>query len=134
MIIRLTVHDNDFSHLLESFVDTLFDRLYWPISKPSSMSVDEWLINYWKPKRKIQKILNPNITEQLTSEEKLLICSEVLNCWQRFLDSPNLQLDSHDKEYLIKNFNTSISFTFTDKWENGEVFYYFTTNRKWVLQ
>lgn len=76
--------------------------------------------------------MNPNITSSLTDEDKVVLRAAVFLEWCDYVDK--LQNRDGTKEYLKKNFEVSVGFDFTDKWENGEVVYYFTTNQKWISQ
>lgn len=136
MIFRITVNDNDFTEVLEKFANNLFDRVYWVKDKPEEMSSTEWYEKLYKPKQEIQKLMNPNITSSLTKEDKVLLRAAVFLEWCDYIDSlpTDDEMDAETKEYLKKNFVVSVSFLFTDKWENGEVVYYFTTNQKWISQ
>ena len=100
------------------------------------MSATEWYEKLYKPTQEIQKLMNPNITSSLTKEDKVLLRAAVFLEWCDYLDSLPVddEMDAETKEYLKKNFIVSVSFRFTDKWENGEVVYYFTTNQKWISQ
>lgn len=131
MIFRITVNDNDFTDILERFANNLFDRIYWAKDKPE-MDSTEWYEKIYKPKQEIQKLMNPNITSNLTDEDKVVLRAAVFLEWCDYVD--NLPNRDNTKEYLKKNFEVSVGFDFTDKWENGEVVYYFTTNQKWISQ
>ena len=131
MIFRITVNDNDFTDVLEKFANNLFDRIYWAKDKPE-MDSTEWYEKIYKPKQEIQKLMNPNITSNLTDEDKVVLRAAVFLEWCDYVD--NLPNRDNTKEYLKKNFEVSVGFDFTDKWENGEVVYYFTTNQKWISQ
>ena len=131
MIFRITVNDNDFTSILECFADDLFDRIYYAKDDPE-MNSTEWYEKIYKPKQEIQKLMNPNITSKLTDEDKVALRATVLLEWCDYIDSLSVLDDT--KDYLKNNFKVSVSFDFTDKWENGEVVYYFTTNQKWISQ
>lgn len=131
MIFRITVNDNDFTDILERFANNLFDRIYWAKDKPE-MDSTEWYEKIYKPKQEIQKLMNPNITSNLTDEDKVVLRAAVFLEWCDYVD--NLPNRDDTKEYLKKNFEVSVGFDFTDKWENGEAVYYFTTNQKWISQ
>lgn len=135
MIFRITVNDNDFTMVLEKFADNLFDRVYWARDKPE-MGSTEWYEKIYKPKQEVQKLMNPNITSSLTDEDKAVLRAAVFLEWCDYIDSLPVddEMDTETKDYLIKNFEVAVSFDFTDKWENGEVIYYFTTNQKWISQ
>lgn len=132
MIFRITVNDNDFTVYLKEFAGNLFDRLYFAKNKTGDMSYSEWYKKCYISKKEIQKLMNPNITSSLTNSDKLLLCEAVSLEWCDYVNS--LGKDDITKEYLKSHFTVSVSFKFVDKWENGEVVYYFTTNQKWILQ
>lgn len=77
MIFRITVHDNDFTDILERFANNLFDRIYWLKDKSNEMDLTEWYEKIYKPKQKVQKVMNSNITSSLTDEEKGVLCAAV---------------------------------------------------------
>ena len=132
MIIRMTLNDNDFTQEIERFAKNLFDRLYW--RKDVSFYDNDY--NKWyqahKVQEELQRLLNPNITDSLTDEDKTAIKAKVFLEWWDFVDGLNFKEDT--KKYLKKDFECSISYNFKDKWENGEVVYYFTTNQKYITQ
>lgn len=132
MIFRITVHDNDFTDILERFANNLFDRIYWLKDKSNEMDLTEWYEKIYKPKQKVQKVMNSNITSSLTDEEKGVLCAAVFLEQCDYVDSLPKRGDT--KEYLKKYFEVSVGFDFTDQWENGEVVYYFTANQKWISQ
>lgn len=138
MIIRMTLEDNDCTQDIEKFAKKLFDRLYW--SKDVSFYDNDYTKWYqaYKVQEELQKLLNPNITQSLTDEDKMTIRAKVFLEWFDFVDSLNLKEYGEDeariKEYMRKNFDCSVSYDFKDKWENGEVVYYFTTNQKYITQ
>lgn len=138
MIIRMTLSDNDFTQEIEKFAKNLFDRLYW--GKDVSFydnDYNKWYQAY-KVQEELQKLLNPNITDSLTDEDKTTIRAKVFLEWWDFVDGLNFKKYSTDEErlkkYLKKDFECSIGYDFKDKWENGEVVYYFTTNNKYITQ
>lgn len=132
MIIRITVNDNDYTADLERFADNLFDRVYWAKDKPEEMDFSEWYEKIYKPKQEVQKLMNPNITSNLTDEDKVVLRAAVFLEWCDYVDG--LSESERIKECLKNDFEVSVGFEFTDKWENGEVVYYFTTNQKWISQ
>ncbi len=136
MIIRITVNDNDFTEVLEKFADNLFNRVYWAKDKPKEMSSTEWYEKIYKPKQEVQRLMNSNITSSLTKKDRATLCKAVFCEWCDYLDNlpANDEMDDETKEYLKKDFVVSVGFSFTDKWENGEAVYYFTTNQKWISQ
>lgn len=92
MIIRMTVQDNDFTGVIEDFVE-----------------------KYWF---------------ELMSDT--ILVEKVYELWNQYLK--DLDFSKITKEYLFDNFETSLSCTFTEKWENGEVVYYFNNAHTWLTQ
>ena len=52
--------------------------------------------------------------------------------WGNYVDSG--EQESAEKELLKRDFKISFGFNYQEKWENGEVVYYFTTANKWISQ
>lgn len=130
MIIRLTVNDNDFTQEIEKFADDLFMKML-EIDCAEDASLTEKL-NAHKRWEEVFRLLNPNITTQLSKEDKIFLKAVLVLKWHKFVDT--LPKSDHTKKYLKDNFNVRVSFQFKDQWENGEVLYYFTTAQKWLTQ
>lgn len=130
MIIKITVKDNDFTQILERFATELFDRLYFGF-EPKSDNIDEIVASY-RAEKELQRLLNSNIKEKLSQDEKAVIKANVVTEWWKFVET--LNKEEHTKEYLRKNFLVSISERFTERWENGESVYFFTMSQKWISQ
>lgn len=130
MIIRMTVYDNDFTGLIERFCTDLWYNLFFGLNSevPKDEDSIETIFNWRLRREEIQKLLNPNVTEKLDDEGEWRIISEVLHLWRRFTSSH----PSYD--YLTREFKVAIQYKMEDKWENGEVVYYFTTNQKFITQ
>lgn len=129
MIIRITVNDNDFTEILENFADVLFDKLYLGSGKKMDFETSKIIME-------IQSIINPNITTNITKEQSVTLRGAVFLAWCDYIDAlPTTDLmTDHTKDYLKKNFEVSVGYEFTDKDENGEAVYFFTTNQKWISQ
>lgn len=132
MILRLTVEDNDYTEEIEKFAtnDLFYKLLLGDISR-EDMSPTETR-NAIAQYEEMNRILNPNITEELTDEDKVLLRAAVFMEWCKFVDT--LPKDERIKEYLKNDFKVDASFEFIDQWENGEVVYYFTKSQQWVTQ
>lgn len=135
MIFRMTVNDNDFTGIVEKFADNFFDRVYWS-KHPEGMSATEWYEKLYKPKERVRELIHLNEASNLTDEDKVILRATVYLEWCDYIDSlpTDNEIDSKIKDSLKKDFDVSVGFDFTDKWENGEVVYYFTTNQKWISQ
>ena len=132
MIIKLTVCDNDFTERVEEFSNHLFDKLYWYTTKKENETVDEALERI-KYEHKVQSLMNVNITENLSKEDKKFICCIIKTLWNKYIDELTCYNDN-TKDYLKINFRSSISYRFKDEWKNGENVYYFTAQQKYLTQ
>ena len=131
MIIRMTVYDNDFTSLIETFAEDLYDKIYWVKSMPEGYPPEDWIEKEIKPREKLKQIIDGEIGLLGTSDIKL-VQDAVFDEWSKYVDTINTHPDT--KEYLKKNFESETLFTYEDKWENDEVVYYFTNARKWISQ
>lgn len=121
MIIRLTVQDNDFGNLMNDFVKCLPDRITKIPSCIESMD-GKTQFEIIKQINKVDKLLNPNVTEKHTEEEKVLLIEKTKEAFSDFI---HYRVDESTEEYLNRNFSVEIVNSMEDKWENGEVWYWF---------
>ena len=121
MIIRLTVSDNDFGKLMNSFVKNLPNNITSFPSNIKTLDVERRL-EIIREVQKIDKLLNPNVTENHTEEEKIILVKKIKESFSKFVYR---YVDVSTAEYLTKNFNVEIINSMEDKWENGEVWYWF---------
>jgi len=121
MIIRLTVNDNDFYYELKGFCKNLSSQIARLPKDIESMDVTKQL-DIIRESRKIDKLLNPNVTENHTEEEKELLIRKTKDAFAMYVKNACKE-DTAD--YLIEKFEVEILDTMEDKWENGEAFYWF---------
>lgn len=121
MIIRMTLNDNDFGELMEMFVKGFPNRITALPKNIETLDGKEQF-EIIKEIRKIDKLLNPNITENYTKEEKDLIIKKINESFKIFVEN---HCDLFSYEYLKDNFKVEIIDSMEDKWENGEVWYWF---------
>lgn len=133
MIIRLTLDDNDYTHLIECFSKDLFDKLYFEDWELNKEYTTEELGTMLARQKEMQRILNANITENPTTEDKVLVSAQTYLKWYDFIDSI-IEFDEKKKEYLKENFLVIIQDNFKEEWENGEAVYYFTNSRTIITQ
>ena len=85
MIIRMTVHDNDFQDIMSCFVHNLYNGLTsistdlytkYTLEGPDSEAFDEYIQCSIRV-NKIRELLNPNTTLVLSDDEKQLILQRV---------------------------------------------------------
>ena len=132
MIIRITVKDNDFGEILEDFVRNLSNRMTRVPDNIENMQPKEQ-IAFIRSLNKIERLLNPNVTEQLTEDEKSLICGRVKEVFGEYVYSLK-ELSIYTIVYLVTNFSVEITNSMEDKWENGEVVYWFQHSGVWLNQ
>lgn len=121
MIIRLTVEDNDFGDLMNIFLKKFPGVITKIPSNIENMETQNQLdtINEIE---EIDKLLNPNITEKHTNEEKMILIRRIVIAFSEFVYD---YTDEHTAEYLEKRFKVETVDFMEDKWENGEVWYWF---------
>ena len=133
MIIRMTVDDNDFTELLENFADDLrkllFDETKYTYQNDNNPEILRQLI---ETEETIRQTLWADSIKDVTDEGKTLLKARLHIMWGKYVDSG--EQEDRIKDYLKKDFDCSFSFKFEDKWENGEVVYYFTGADKWISQ
>lgn len=129
----MTVEDNDFTELLEDFANDL-RKLFFQETKCNYENDynPEILLQLIETEETIRQTLWAGSMEEVTEEGKTLLKARLHIMWGKYVDSG--EQEDRVKEYLKRDFNCSFSFTFNDKWENGEVVYYFTRTDKWISQ
>lgn len=125
MIIRVTVNDNDYYYEIMGFM-----RSMWNFRENKSLSVSEQ-INAHNRHYDIIDLINPNNSKTLTEEDKNLIITYLK---EQFVKYANSNIKEDTKKYLIESFEIKILKTFTDKWENGEAFYWLQHSNKIINQ
>lgn len=122
MIIKMTVHDNDFAEFLESFAKNLKAKM---ICNDNSTRDDRC---------KTVDIFSKSANDEvLTDEDESFICSQVNEIFSKYL-SQTYFLNEETKHYLISNFCVEIVDSFQEKWENGECVYYFSNSIAVIAQ
>jgi hypothetical protein len=133
MIIKLTVHDNDFSDWLVSYAKQMFyyRRNTKPVSEMTSeekaAEVDRILAH-----DDIFKMVNPNTDEKITNEKATKIIKYIREEFEAFLI--NKKVGKSTREYLLRELTITIQKSFTDRWENGEAIYWFQHSNQVINQ
>ena len=112
MIIKMTFNDNDFTDILYSFAKKMFINLTNGVKMTDSRETYE----------KFNKLLNPNISEKLSEEEKKTVikrCKEQIEEFIIFCTEKESEV-----VYLKQILKVEIIDSVEDKWENGEVVYW----------
>lgn len=123
MIIKLTVRDNDFSELLESFANRMFylnirNKLLEDMTtEEKSAEIDRMLAH-----EDILQLINPNNDQEITTKEAAKIIEYIKEQFADFLIGR--KVSSSTQDYLNKNLQITIQKSFTDRWENGEMIYW----------
>ena len=130
MIIRLTVHDNDFGDLMDMFVRNLFSKMTNFPSNIEELDVENQL-NFFREQKVVFRLLNPNATESHTEEEKTFLIKRVKESFKEFVEK---HADSSTADYLSKGLEVEIVNSMEDKWENGEVWYWFQHSGEFLNQ
>lgn len=136
MIIRFTIHDNDFSDALKLFARQFYSKI---VCRPISVNATtgETITMRKELNRWIELLHDPD--ELLTPEDKEFVCNCVRIAWNDFADKvdqtyysiPGLKCT---RKYFKENFDVEIVDSFQELWENGEVCYYFTTAQIFIIQ
>ena len=119
MIIKMTVDDNDFSEILEKFGRNLSMNV---LKCPDNIEeLDSSIqISILKEIRLIDRLFNPNVTEDHTEEEIQLIKKRVKDTFTLFIHK---RVSEDTERYLLDNFQVDVVKSMEDKWENGEIFW-----------
>ena len=121
MIIKITIHDNDYYSLLLGFATKIKLGLY-PVAfdeneegKFSEKEYSKYCLEYFRKDRKYVGMLSKE-SRELSAEDKEFVQNVIREGWNQYIDN---------KEYFVKNFEAHVVNSVSDKWENGEVFYIF---------
>lgn len=136
MIIRLTLGDNDFTSDLEDFCKRLRDRMFvfdepcpdkndYPGVEEYSRAIIDWLDRRKLADETRRHLMNPDNRFSKKNQEYHQICSEVERLWSKFAEKI-------DMERFVPYI--SIQYSLDEKWENGEVVYYFTPYDQFITQ
>lgn len=118
MIIKITVNDNDFGFLMESFARKIILDPYYISEKTASLEEFHQFFLDCKRYRKCIKLESGEYSEE--------DCRFVEDMVRKHF----LQHISNDEsfDYLSEHFETTVVESITDQWENGEVYYIFPTS------
>ena len=133
MIIRVTFHDNDFERLLIGFFSKgLYGALGWAnkeLRDKEDPTPNELLL-YKETSILIDKYLSMIQDEkEFSIEDKSQLKALIEKAFKLYLNT----LYQESAEYLIKSLDISLIDKVEDKWENGEVLYYFPMHDKYIV-
>lgn len=132
MIIRLSVNDNDFTQQIEPYMKNFvcYIRELMPEQDLGENPTFEQVYAWRLRDKRINSIMNPNITAILTDKDKKYIVQQVRNTFVTYCDN---HFDKDTAEYLKKNLNVKVLSRVEDKWENGEAIYWFQHADKYII-
>ena len=133
MIIRLSVNDNDFYYIIKDFMKSMWS-FWYPQKDIDKMSSEEIQAEAQKifEHEDMMKLINPNCDKKLSETEQESIISYLKEKFKIYINS--LDKEQRTKEYLVNNLNIKIQKSFTDKWENGEAFYWLQHSNQIINQ
>ena len=123
MIIRITVNDNDFYYVMLGFMKSMwnFKRSNKAVEDMTTEEI-EACANYILDHENIMQLINPNNDKKLTPEEEQTLIKYLHKRFAEYVET--IDKEANTKEYLKRNLEIKIQKSFTDKWENGEAFYW----------
>lgn len=138
MIIRIDFKDNDYQELVEKYLKLFNLNILYDLSVQLDKKISVSCIKaYENAQEKSNWILNPNIAYTVIEYDYDWLRERIKASLKEYL-LRNPRLDELSKEYIEKHFieEMDISFpkAFYDKWENGEVGYWFSHSRTVVIQ
>lgn len=138
MIIRIDFKDNDYQELVENYLKLFNLNILYDLSVQLDKKISVSCIKaYENAQEKSNWILNPNIAYTVIEYDYDWLRERIKASLKEYL-LRNPRLDELSKEYIEKHFieEMDISFprAFYDKWENGEVGYWFSHSGTVVIQ
>ena len=129
MIIRATVQDNDYKEVLEKFFSKgLYLMLCYVKKGLTDSEQDTTLyVRYSKLIDKYCKVIQDE--KILTYEDSNDLVLMLKDAFYKYIDENNFEA----KDYLKENLDISIVDSVKDKWENGEVLYFFPMHEKYII-
>lgn len=138
MIIRIDFKDNDYQELVENYLKRFNLNVLYDLSVQLDKKISVSCIKaYGNAQEKSNCILNPNIDYKVTADDYDWLRERIKASLKEYL-LRNPRLNELSKEYIEKHFIKGIDITFPkafyDKWENGEVGYWFSHSGTTVIQ
>ena len=129
MILKLTVHDNDFAGLLIKFGNYVSTGQHDPGMEPPENTEEHyaWADQWYKDEKAYIKNLKLTYRES-TQEQRDAVCDVVKRTFDGYIRRPVHHYDKKTIDYLLRNFSVSVTAHVTETWHNGEVVYVFPTS------
>lgn len=148
MIIRINYKNNDYEEVMNKYMEKLSINILYDLSYKNVLSdLDEDNLDILKMKKDLatkwfeayeraNNILNPNIDIKKTKEDLSWLIDRIKTSLKQYLlNIPDLK---NSKEFIENTFINDIEISFPlcfyDKWENGEVAYWFSHSGTVVIQ
>ena len=142
MIVKYTFNDNDFTQVIEKYLDEFGPFYYFNYTTAEEMNGFSKLVakyDNYNDKYNEEKDLTKDEYKKLKEKiVKLLILN-----FKRYIE--NIKPDSfwhtegitakdllECKDYILNNIKVSIVKSIPDQWENGEVVYFISSNEKYI--
>lgn len=129
MIIRFTVNDNDYKEVIEKFFNKGLYLMLGYVKKGLTDSEHDMTL-YVRYSTLIDKYC------KMIQDGKVFIINDandlvfmLKDAFSKYLDEINFEA----KDYLKENLDISIVDSVRDKWENGEVLYFFPMHDKYII-
>lgn len=138
MIIRIDFKDNDYQELVENYLKIFNLNILYDLSVQLDKEMSwSYIKAYENAQEKSNCILNPNIDYKMTADDYDWLRERIKASLKEYL-LRNPRLSELSKEYIEKHFIKEMDITFPrafyDKWENGEVGYWFSHSGTVVIQ
>lgn len=129
MIIKATFHDNDYKNVLEGFFSKGLYLMLCYIKEGLSESKEDTIL-YVRYSNTIDKyckmIQDEKIFEKHTQQDLLNMLGDAFN---KYIEENY----SNTAKYLKEHLELEIIDSVNDKWENGEVLYFFPMHDKYII-
>ena len=130
MIIAITIRDNDFGDLIESYLKKFRKNLTLELSSVCDADVTrenkDAFVEFFETYDKINYLLNPNNEIKYTEEQLNFLTNRIKLSFEYYKKEYLTYRDGNidDLEYVMNNLKITFPKHLIDKWENGEMFYY----------
>ena len=134
MIIKYTMNDNDFTQVIEQYLEEygpylaiFFETLDEHIEFKRDVAKYDELSNNSPEKAKLKDKLT-----KLRNQKFIAFINSIKenSNWHTIGFTAREMIES--KDYILSNISIEIVDSITDKWHNGEVVYYITSNMKYL--
>lgn len=134
MIIKLTLNDNDYTGYIEKFLDRFKFQNYYIVLKEYDKDNEEDIKAYVKGHVKREELLDKVFykEDELTELDIQQFEEYIKEALAYYLYKHNIML-SNDLEDYKKIVNVKCLKTMNNKWQNGEVVYYFLQQDSYLV-